>query len=481
MPTLNNNIRNFIVDGKTVIRAWLNDVLFYDKLHMELILTVSGNEFRTNQSPFYYRGSSLKIDWGDGTVETYTTGSLNHGYTDGLDTHTVRVSGVLTGFREQAFRESNVVSAKIPEGITSLPNSCFYRCTSLESITIPKSLTSLGNSCFFMCTSLESITIPESVTSLQGLCFYNCTNLSSLILNWNTADSIIRYNPGWLLEAPYTKFIIPPNTASDYIAKDYPSSRLCERGLTLTSDKDIIETGETATLTSVLYKCAPVPDERVNFYEVLSNDGVTLTLDGNKSVIVDSETVTMTATLTDGDDNPISDSVVDVWYDDPWWHLYYNTKEVSRTTMNGSTIYDNRMSVKLPTNCEIIFDIYSDNPNASSEHRFFLMPKSQYSSGTTQPTDALLFDFVPNNNSLFGKRESGTSSHFGQTLVGGVSTYHTIKLIKTGKEVQFYIDDVLKATETIDWIDDYTDYTLSMMRWNASGTSKIRNVEINRR
>ena len=39
------------------------------------------------------------------------------------------------------------------------------------NVVIPDSVTSLGESCFFFCSSLESITIPSLVTSLGECCF----------------------------------------------------------------------------------------------------------------------------------------------------------------------------------------------------------------------------------------------------------------------------------------------------------------------
>lgn len=156
---------------------------------------------------------------------------------------------------------------------------------------------------------------------------------------------------------------------------------------------------------------------------------------------------------------------------------YYNTNEVSRTTTNGSTIYDNNLSMGLSSNCEISYEIWSDNSNISGEHRYFLLPLSQYNSGTTQPQNALYFDQVGGNNGNFGKRENNSTVSLLKNFSCTGSTYHTIKYVKNGTSVKMYVDDELKVTETISWIDNYSDYSLSMMRWSSKGTSKIRNVK----
>ena len=158
---------------------------------------------------------------------------------------------------------------------------------------------------------------------------------------------------------------------------------------------------------------------------------------------------------------------------------YYNSAEVTRSTTNGSTIYDNNLEIALPSNCEITLEAWSNNSaNDSGEHRFFMLPKSQYSSGTTQPQYGLYFDLLGQNNAKFGKRQSNSSVNVGSSFSATRSTYHSIKLVKNGTSIAFYFNDDLKATESESWIDNYSDYTFSMMRWGTSGTSRLRNVKI---
>ena len=158
--------------------------------------------------------------------------------------------------------------------------------------------------------------------------------------------------------------------------------------------------------------------------------------------------------------------------------LYYNTDEVSRTTTQGSTIYDNNLSQALPTNCEISFDVWSNNSSSSGEHRYFLLPKSQFSSGTTQPTYGLFFDAVAGANCKFGKRDNNSTVGIGSVFSMTMSAEHTVKFVKTGNLIEFYLDDSLKTSSTESWIDNYSDYCFSMIRWSTSGTSKIKNVKI---
>ena len=78
----------------------------------------------------------------------------------------------------------------MPESITSLGESCFDGCSSLESITLPESITSLSNYCFEGCSSLTSITLPNSIIDLGHYCFRYCENLKSVVCKWENLDNV---------------------------------------------------------------------------------------------------------------------------------------------------------------------------------------------------------------------------------------------------------------------------------------------------
>lgn len=74
-------------------------------------------------------------------------------------------------------------SVKIPEGIISIGESAFYSCSRLTSITIPESVSSIGSSAFKGCQNLGSVTIPAGVTSIGEQTFYYCLNLRSVTIH----------------------------------------------------------------------------------------------------------------------------------------------------------------------------------------------------------------------------------------------------------------------------------------------------------
>ena len=71
-----------------------------------------------------------------------------------LDGHPVREIG------EEAFRDCDLTTVILPEGLTSIGDSAFYFCNSLTAVTLPDSLTSIGDDAFSFCSSLTAVTLP---------------------------------------------------------------------------------------------------------------------------------------------------------------------------------------------------------------------------------------------------------------------------------------------------------------------------------
>ena len=70
----------------------------------------------------------------------------------------------------------------IPDSVTSIGDTAFTRCESLTGVTIPSSVTRIGNGVFNVCTSLTDITIPEGVTSIGDYTFHWCSNLTGVTI-----------------------------------------------------------------------------------------------------------------------------------------------------------------------------------------------------------------------------------------------------------------------------------------------------------
>ena len=97
-----------------------------------------------------------------------------------------------------AFYSCPITEAIIPEGVTSLSNGVFHRCTELKNVEIPNTVTSIGRMTFGDCTGLSSITLPASINTIENNAFSNCKNLTSVkcyALNPPTSETIFTNVP----------------------------------------------------------------------------------------------------------------------------------------------------------------------------------------------------------------------------------------------------------------------------------------------
>ena len=70
----------------------------------------------------------------------------------------------------------------IPDGVTSIEESAFSKCSSLTSVTIPDSVTCIGDWAFSSCKSLKRVTIGDGVKSIGDDAFSCCESLTSVII-----------------------------------------------------------------------------------------------------------------------------------------------------------------------------------------------------------------------------------------------------------------------------------------------------------
>jgi len=96
---------------------------------------------------------------------------------------------------------TNLTSITIPNSVISIDNAqfdeintygVFGNCTKLTDITIPNSVTSIGNQAFIN-SGLESVTIPKNIKSIGSMAFYNCTNLTTVTFQGKIAEA--DFNP----------------------------------------------------------------------------------------------------------------------------------------------------------------------------------------------------------------------------------------------------------------------------------------------
>ena len=121
---------------------------------------------------------------GTGAMKDYNAAeNLSPAYMNS-DVKKIVIEDGVTSIGELAFFKcSNLTNITIPDSVTCIEYAAFHGCSSLSSITIPNSVTSIGIYAFVVCSSLTSITIPDGVTSIGYGAFSDCSSLKTISLS----------------------------------------------------------------------------------------------------------------------------------------------------------------------------------------------------------------------------------------------------------------------------------------------------------
>lgn len=174
------NIRSITFPPNSVLRC-LNDGCFYNCINMKFIGLPNTIEF---------------------------IGNLAFGKCNGLTAFT---SAALNEIKTQSFLDCvNLADVNIMDApLSTLTESCFEGCASLQSIVLPQNIAVLEKNCFSRCTKLNSVTFQSTLTTIGEGCFKNCgLTIADLHMCVNIAsieDSVFSQNE------KLTKIILPPN------------------------------------------------------------------------------------------------------------------------------------------------------------------------------------------------------------------------------------------------------------------------------
>ena len=175
-----------IVMAAATLTYFPNDTL--QNIRLELSASAE-----TTTEPQVWNEDNLtwKLD-ADGTLTISGTGAMkDYNAAENLspaymnsDVKKVVIEDGVTSIGELAFFKcSSLTNITIPDSVTCIAYAAFHGCSSLSSITIPNSVTSIGIYAFVVCSSLTSITIPDGVTSIGYGAFSDCSSLKTISLS----------------------------------------------------------------------------------------------------------------------------------------------------------------------------------------------------------------------------------------------------------------------------------------------------------
>ena len=131
----------------------------WNSLTLEGVITFDGEVTSIGDDAFYYCTSLESITIPNSVTEIGVRAFSNctslaefNGKFASEDGRCLIIDGVLNSFAPYGLTEYT-----IPDGVTAIGKSAFYRCSSLASITMPNSVTSIGMTAFYQCSSLAEV------------------------------------------------------------------------------------------------------------------------------------------------------------------------------------------------------------------------------------------------------------------------------------------------------------------------------------
>lgn len=146
-----------------------NEYVFYKGTDGILLLGYKGTENKL-LLPENFEGMSYSIS--------------KYAFSDNDELISVKVPDGVSSAGEYAFSGChNLKEITIGSGIKTLNDGLFYNCTALESVSFEGNIAEVGKFAFYNCSSLENIELPDSVVYIGGSAFYGCTALADIKLS----------------------------------------------------------------------------------------------------------------------------------------------------------------------------------------------------------------------------------------------------------------------------------------------------------
>ena len=98
----------------------------------------------------------------------------------------------VVGIQSGAFQDNtDIVYAKIDEGITFIGENAFSGCENMQYVVLPEGLVTIGEEAFAFCSALELFTIPSTVRNIQARAFMGCTSVTDVYFNITDVNALM--------------------------------------------------------------------------------------------------------------------------------------------------------------------------------------------------------------------------------------------------------------------------------------------------
>lgn len=164
----------------------------------------------------------------------------------------------VTSIGDYAFQNNHyLTTVSYPAAAKTIPQSCFYDCQRLQPFEIPDGITSIGYSAFYRCYSYNT-SIPASVTSIDAYAFNGC-NLDNVVIreNVSVSNEAFEYSKLNTIEFP-TSMYNAPSRVVKYCSN---MTDIYLKSPTMVTPNNILEGCNKSILT------VHVPDYLVNTYK----------------------------------------------------------------------------------------------------------------------------------------------------------------------------------------------------------------------